>query len=266
MKIIVDMGHGLDGQKNSGAVGLVHESKEVRIIGKSVIKYLKGMGHEVIDITYDKPKSNSDSLNTRVNRANKHSNADVLISLHLNAFNSKACGSEVLTYNGKHMIQAERILNNLAKLGFTNRGIKNGTSPRRLAMINSTKMPSMIIESFFVDSKADVDRYNKNKDAIARAIVEGVTGQSLSNSKPEVKPEVKPETTPSKGDDKMTKEEVIKLVTELMKPSVNGEEDKHWVDESYKSLTGKGIEVHDKRFDDSITRAEVITLLDRVVK
>ena len=39
----------------------------------------------------------------------------------------------------------------------------------------------------------------------------------------------------------------------------------HWAEKSFKSLNDKGIEIHEKRFDDTITRGEVFSLLDRVV-
>lgn len=43
-------------------------------------------------------------------------------------------------------------------------------------------------------------------------------------------------------------------------------DDEHWAKKHYVSLNEKGIEIHDKRFDDLITRGEVMAILDRVIK
>lgn len=40
----------------------------------------------------------------------------------------------------------------------------------------------------------------------------------------------------------------------------------HWSEKHYQSLISKGIVIHEKRFDDPITRGEIFALLDRIVK
>lgn len=40
----------------------------------------------------------------------------------------------------------------------------------------------------------------------------------------------------------------------------------HWAEKTFQSLLSKGIVIHEKRFDDLITRGEVFALLDRVIK
>lgn len=40
--------------------------------------------------------------------------------------------------------------------------------------------------------------------------------------------------------------------------------EKHWADVHYDNLNKKGIEIHEKRLDDNITRGEVFALLDRL--
>lgn len=47
------------------------------------------------------------------------------------------------------------------------------------------------------------------------------------------------------------------------KLGVDDVSEKHWAEKSYDNLKKKGIEIHEKRFDDSITRGEVFALLDR---
>lgn len=40
----------------------------------------------------------------------------------------------------------------------------------------------------------------------------------------------------------------------------------HWAEKSFGRLRDKGIDIHDKRFDEPMTRGEVFTLLDRVLE
>src|SRR5574343_1045549 len=171
----IDCGHSLSG-KGIGAIGLVNESVENRVIGKLVMKYLKQLGHTVVDCTVD--VSNQD-VTDRIIKANKQ-HLDLLVSIHLNSFNGTAYGTEVLTANGQYTIEADRVSKNIEKLVYKSRGIKDGTKPRRLGIINSTKAKAMLIECFFCDNKGDVAKYNP--DTMARAIAEGITGQKLSSN------------------------------------------------------------------------------------
>lgn len=44
------------------------------------------------------------------------------------------------------------------------------------------------------------------------------------------------------------------------------EEKKHWAEKSWENLKKKGIDLHEKRFDDPMTRGEVIALIDRILE
>ena len=60
---------------------------------------------------------------------------------------------------------------------------------------------------------------------------------------------------------------LLNYVNEIRNIKVNKMENQkeHWAEKSFKNLNEKGIEIHEKRFDDTITRGEVFSLLDRVV-
>ena len=63
----------------------------------------------------------------------------------------------------------------MEKLGFKNRGLKYGGEVDGLAEIKKTIMPAMIIECFFLNSKADVDLYRRiGPSAVAGAIYRGI--------------------------------------------------------------------------------------------
>lgn len=154
MKIAINAGHTKQGP-GYGAVGLLKESDETRKIVNYLLSYFRRAGHSAVDCTVDKAKSQSDYLNKVVNITNK-TNADLFISVHFNAFNGKAKGIEVYTYNGKQLSEAINICENLNTYGFVNRGVKDGSN---LYVIKKTKMKAILVEVCFIDNKLDVELY-----------------------------------------------------------------------------------------------------------
>lgn len=64
----------------------------------------------------------------------------------------------------------------MARLGFINRGIKNGSN---LYVIRRTNARAMLIEVCFVDTRSDADLYRRvGTDAIANAIANAIIGNS----------------------------------------------------------------------------------------
>jgi N-acetylmuramoyl-L-alanine amidase len=173
MKIGIDCGHTLSGADYGSKGVLRDESYLTREVGVRVANKLKNLGHTVINCYKDTCSSLGNSLSYRVIQANNN-NVDLFISIHFNAFNGNAHGTEVLTYGGKHFTEATNVLNNLVSLGYTNRGIKDGSN---LYVLRNTKMKSMLIECCFCDNKSDMDIYDA--EGIANAIVKGVIGQTV---------------------------------------------------------------------------------------
>lgn len=173
MIVGIDMGHTVSGP-NTGAVGIISESKETRTVGNKVISLLKEEGVTVINCTVDSASSNDASLKSRVDKANAQS-LDLFVSIHFNSGGGK--GSEVYTYAGKKLPEASKILEGMVKIGFVNRGIKDGSG---LYVIRNTKATSMLVEVCFVDTQSDVDLYEKNVENVAKAIVEGILGRELN--------------------------------------------------------------------------------------
>ena len=172
MIIGIDCGHSLN-SSDYGASGIKEESNLTREVGNKVIELLTNKGHEVINCTVDYCDSLNDSLYRRYNTANVN-NCDYFISIHFNAFNGSAHGTEIL-YCSDTDEKMERILNNFVSLGFTNRGLKQRTN---LAVLKNTNMRAMLIECCFCDSAEDMNIYNV--DSFSKAIVEGFLGETLS--------------------------------------------------------------------------------------
>ena len=184
MKIGIDCGHTLTGY-DYGSKGIMKdESYLTREIGIEVINKLKSLGHTVVNCTKDTCSSLNDSLSYRVNTANNN-NVDLFISIHFNAFDGNAHGVEVFTYKGKPFTEATNVLNNLVALGYTNRGIKDGSG---LYVLRNTKMKSMLIECCFCDNKNDMTKYNIEN--MSNAIVRGITGQNIQ-TQPKTEPYIK---------------------------------------------------------------------------
>ncbi|MGX4600397.1 N-acetylmuramoyl-L-alanine amidase [Faecalimicrobium sp. JNUCC 81] len=183
IKINVHAGHGLDGSKSCGAIGLIKESTEARKVKDEVIKLLKLEGHTVYDCTVDYPDNQNDCINKIVGKCNSNK-VDVDISIHFNSGakdtkgNGKTTGVEVWVYNSTSKAKpfAERIEKQMSKLGFKSRGIKY---TNKLGVLK-TNNPNLLIECCFVDDKDDVNIYNY-KD-MSKAIVEGILNKSLSQN------------------------------------------------------------------------------------
>ena len=178
MKIGVDCGHTLTGA-DTGAVGLGRKEQDLtREVGTLVMKYLQEQGHTVIKCYKDACSNLDDSLSYRTNTANNNK-VDLFISIHFNAYNGEANGTEVFTWDAKPTIKAVRVNENLAKIGYHNRGIKRGND---LYVIRNTVADAMLIEVCFMDNKYDMAKYNAQK--IANAIVHGITGVWHKEDKP----------------------------------------------------------------------------------
>ena len=178
MRIAIDCGHTLK-NADTGAQGcLGREEERTREIGALVMNKLKALNHTVINCTVDNANSVTESLQARVNKANSN-NADVFVSIHLNAFNCNANGTEVYispNASSKSKEIAQKVVRELAQLGFRNRGV----NANNLYVCNHTTMPAILVECCFVDSKIDKKLYNADK--IANAIVYGLVGSKATST------------------------------------------------------------------------------------
>ena len=184
MKIAVRGGHNF---LATGCEGLINEVVEDRKVKDSIIKYLKQLGHEVLDVTPGNMDSDSD-LAYGVNKANSWG-ADLFISDHFNkAYNSYngALGTEVWIYSKSDNITLDeevgaRIVKAMAGLGFKNRGVKES---KELYELRATKMASIIVETCFVEATEDVALYRKlGPDVIGKAIAEAISNKKLEVNK-----------------------------------------------------------------------------------
>ena len=178
-KVTVHAGHNPSGKIACGASDLLDESKEGRYITRKVVKLLRKNGIKTVNCTVNNGNNQTDVLQKICAKCNAVADADLHISIHFNAGRSdrkgdgRTGGTEVLlteNVSDKGDI-AKRICNQMAKLGFTNRGVKIN---RNLYFLNHTKAPAILIETCFVDDKDDYMLYTSDRDAVAKAITKAV--------------------------------------------------------------------------------------------
>jgi len=103
---------------------------------------------------------------------------DFIVSLHCNAFNGSAGGTEVLYYHrsvvGKFM--AELLNTKLVNaLGLNNRGIKPKTAEDRGGyLLVSTDAPCVIAEPFFIDNDSDLRKAMNKRKKLVKAYAVGI--------------------------------------------------------------------------------------------
>lgn len=189
MKIAIRGGHNFQAV---GASALIDEVVEDRKIKDSVLKYLKQLGHEVLDVTPDNMNSDND-LVYGVSKANSF-NVDLFVSIHFNkAYNSYngKIGTEAWVYSKSDNIKldeeiAQRIVNNVSALGFKDRGVKER---KDLYELKNTKMASIIVEVCFVEATEDVALYKKlGPDAIGKVIAEAIANKKAVTVTPNPTP------------------------------------------------------------------------------
>ena len=181
MKIFVDAGHNYSGY-GTGAVGNGLKEQDITFYIADILKDLLVSNGHSVKMSRNKLKDNvgttvADGLRKRATMANEWG-ADLFISIHTNAFNGNAKGTETYVYSAtsKSVSYAERINDAIVKnLGTVDRGVKVRSD---LAVLRHTKMPALLVETAFIDNKDDALLLKNKQNEFAMAIFEGITGIS----------------------------------------------------------------------------------------
>ena len=187
MKVYINPGHDLE--YDSGAVHTVtdgtvdlRECDVAAKIGAKVKEYLEAAGCECRILQSDNLYYDS-SYDDRPVAVCADANdwpADVFVSIHCNAANGKACGTEVECYNrmsnGGNLAQC--IQNQIVSaLDTVDRGVKEMPG---LIVLRHTEMPAVLVETAFIDNDDDAALLENCTDAFAAAIARGVTDYECS--------------------------------------------------------------------------------------
>ncbi len=173
MKVFLNAGHAPNGNPNPGACGFGLRGCDVaKNVSDLVAGYLVAAGVEIVGCLQ------SDSLYEVVSASNS-SDADVFISIHCNACNGSANGTEVWHFygSGAGEILASCIQNQIVDaLGTVDRGVK-GAKPgvNGLYVLSNTDAVAVLVELAFIDHASDAQLLRSRQDEFARAIARGVT-------------------------------------------------------------------------------------------
>lgn len=175
-KIGLDAGHGLKTAGKQTPDGIKEWTLNDKVRDK-IVKYLKDYDVEIINT--DKNEGNVDESLSERTTSYINKKVDVFVSIHHNALNGKwnnATGVEVYVdkkYTSKDMKLAKAIYKNLPKYTrLKGRGIKK----ENWYVINQNKIPAVLVEGGFMDSKKDykVITSTKGQEGYAKAVAEGL--------------------------------------------------------------------------------------------
>ena len=158
MKIAVRGGHC---PNVPGAKGILDELTEDRKVKESVVKYLKQLNHDVLDVTPPNSTStSSEDLYYGVNKANNWG-ANLFISIHLNYYESPSVYGPMVYYqknNDSSKLLANLIQNGLNMFTDTNKITHSGD----YYLLNKTNVTGVIVECGFL---SNIEERNKLMDS-----------------------------------------------------------------------------------------------------
>ena len=176
-----------------GASDELDEVTEARRVVERVADLLEARGISVEVFHDNTSQTQSENLECIVSAHNAQER-DLDISIHLNAYveTDKPMGCEVLFLTASAL--AGEMSRAIAQAGdLIDRGAKKRTD---LYFLQHTEMPSILIETAFVDSTADAATYNANFEDICEAIATVIGGEAEDITKPPPveKPPMQPAT------------------------------------------------------------------------
>ncbi|MBP3730993.1 MAG: N-acetylmuramoyl-L-alanine amidase [Mailhella sp.] len=196
MKVFINPGHALNGNPDPGACGYgLRESDVAANVGAMVTEKLNAAGVETYLLQTDDLYGVPDVANEW--------DADLFVSIHCNAFNGVAKGTETCVYRlgtqGSALGEAvqEKLI---AQIGTVDRGLKERPG---LCVLKRTDMPAILVETAFIDEFTDNAALRDRQEAFAKAIAEGIMRYAGINavSKQEDTREIAPNGQPYDDND-----------------------------------------------------------------
>lgn len=234
-KIFLDPGHG---GNETGAVNQSVLEKNINLIVALETKRILELNKQ--EVLMSRESDISLSLIERCKMANDFK-ADLLISIHHNANNTKSKDAEIYhsVNNGIGKELSEKIANEFYAIGQPTKVLSresiNFPGKDYYTIIGKSNMPSIITEFGYMDNPNDYIQFDEivelHQEALA--IAKGILNQIGYN------------------ENVLTKN----IVTE-----------EHWAESIFKELNSLGVTINEKRFEDKITRGESMALALRLFK
>ena len=181
MNILLISGHGAN---DCGAVGYGVEREETRRVTNKLAELLRPYMNVIM---YPQNRNAYDDVYNGCFQVSL-ANIDYVFEVHFNSSdNPTARGTEIyVTPMEIGTIVEQKIVNNLASVGFNNRGVKS----EYFAVITHCKnsgVCSALVETCFISNKADMDKYNVNFNSVCSAMAKGIVeGFGMTYKAPEV--------------------------------------------------------------------------------
>ena len=182
MKVFINPGH--DTTYDSGAVNPHTGLRECDVaaeVGALVVDYLEAAGCECEIMQSDNlaptpagRSSYDDRQGPTVTETANEWGTDIFVSIHCNAANTTAQGTEVECYGSGAGEQLAQCIQSqiVDSLGTVDRGVKYMP---KLLVLKYTDMPAVLVEMAFIDNDNDAALLTEKTDEFARAIARGVT-------------------------------------------------------------------------------------------
>lgn len=168
--IILDAGHG--GFDNGATYNGRLEKEDALALTLAVGDILNSYGMKVI---YTRTTDVYETPYRKAQEAN-WAGGDIFVSIHRNSgvIPGQYNGVESLVYSdsGVAARMARNINSELENIGFRNIGVSERPN---LVVLNSTNMPSVLVEVGFINSDIDNALFDNNFEAVAYAIADGIT-------------------------------------------------------------------------------------------
>ena len=172
MKVCISSGHGkyVRGASGYPVPPQLDEVNEARRVTESTAAHLRERGVEALTFHDDTSKDQSTNLATITNWHNAQGSHDLDVSVHFNAYDGSAHGTEVLYVTQEEL--ADDLSEEIADAGgFTNRGPKYRSD---LYVLNNTREPCVLLEVCFCDNTSDSNKYHEHFEEICAAIAETI--------------------------------------------------------------------------------------------
>ena len=167
--------------RDSGALSADKKRTEAditRTINSKLLELVKA-----VDTTDNKGANVNDNL-YHISRNINNAPDGIALSHHLNAFNGKATGVEVLYGSNADKPLASTLSATIAKaLGVVDRGAKDG-SWLAIARNTSQNKKVLLIEWCFIDNPSDLSKLDKNIDKAIEAVAEIFGYKQTDKAKP----------------------------------------------------------------------------------
>ena len=193
MKILLIAGHGAGDPGACSNYGT--EATETRRVLNEVNSLFSGY-----DVTVDVYPTNRNAYADIGNGCLQVNFADYdyVFEIHFNsAANTEATGVEIwATYAEQGITVEQAIVNKIAALGYSNRGVKREDF-RVIRTAKNKGTSAALIETCFISNQGDMNRYNSNFTKVCNAMVEGIAEGFGINKKDGYVPPIAHPTPPS---------------------------------------------------------------------